>query len=463
VREAFPDLAGQGFVELLDQVYRTGERVVLHGAPIRFHREKGMAEDERFLDFIYAPVTDEAGAVTGIFCEGFDVTEAHIAKEKLRESEAQLQSILDTVPDAMVVIDDHAIIQSFSAAAQTLFGWTSAETVGCNVRMLMSEPDRRAHDAYLEAFERTGQRRTFPSPRIITAQRKDGSEFVVELFVGEAWSARHRLFTCFVRDLTERLSAEARLQELQADLLHASRVSAMGEMASGLAHELNQPLSAVANYLRAARRILGARDALEHPRLAVALDKAADQALRAGDVIRGMRDFMNRGEAEMGPENLSLLVEEASALAMVGAKLRAVRLSTQLDPDCDRVLANRLQAEQVLINLMRNALEAMAEVARRELTITSAPGDDGLVVVRVSDTGRGLSEERRRTLFQPFMSAKATGMGVGLSICRRIVTAHGGTIWAEANPGGGTTFAFTLLREYASLNRPKTVPTAAES
>lgn len=446
VREAFPDIAGQGFFKLLDQVYRTGEPVVLNSAPIRYHRGAGAPEEERFLDFIYAPVTDTDGAVTGIFCQGFDVTETHIAREKLRESEAQLQSILDSVPDPMIVIDEHAIIQSFSAAAETLFGWKAGETLGQNVRILMSPPDRAAHDAYLEEFERTGRRRDFGNPRIITAQRMDGSEFPVELFVGEARAGGHRLFTCFVRDLTERRAAEARLQELQADLLHASRVSAMGEMASGLAHELNQPISAIANYLRGVRRIVE-RDDLDLQQLARVLDKAAEQALRAGDVIRGMREFMNRGQAEMGAESLSMLVGEANALAMVGASLRSVRLTTHLDPDSDRVLANRVQAQQVLVNLIRNALEAMTDSDRRELTISSRAVDERFVAVRVSDTGPGLSEEMRKNLFQPFMSSKDKGMGVGLSICRKIITAHGGAIWVEANTGGGATFVFTLLRD----------------
>jgi two-component system sensor kinase FixL len=435
--------------------------VVLLGAPIHFHRGEGVAQDERFLDLIYAPVTDTDGAVTGIFCQGFDVTDTFVAQKKLRESEAQLQSILDSVPDAVIVLDEHAVIQSFSAAAAALLGWTAAEAIGLNVRMLMSMADREAHDAYLEQFERTGVRRAFPNPRVIAALRKDGSEFPAQLFVGEARTASHRLFTCFVRDLTEQRFAEARLQQLQADLLHASRVSAMGEMASGLAHELNQPISAVANYLRGTRRMVERGD-LDRQRLAVALDKAAEQALRAGEVIRGMRDFMDRGDAEMRAETLSTLVEEASALAMIGAKLRSVRLTTRLDPAADSILANRVQVQQVLLNLMRNALEAMARTDRRELTISSAPVDDTFVAVRVSDTGPGLSEEMRNSLFQPFMSTKPTGgMGVGLSICRKIVTAHGGSIGIEANPGGGATFVFTLLRHVdAPAGAPEALPGA---
>ncbi len=181
VREAFPDIAGQGFIERLDQVYRTGEQVVLHGAPVRFHRAAGEAEDERFLDLLYAPLTDAAGAVIGIFCSGFDVTDAHIAKERLRESESRLQSILDTVPDAMIVTDEDGVIQSFSPAAEALYQWSKAEVIGQNFLMLAPSADREALDSDLERITESGESRTIGVSRAITGLRKDGSTFPLEL------------------------------------------------------------------------------------------------------------------------------------------------------------------------------------------------------------------------------------------------------------------------------------------
>ena len=225
----------------------------------------------------------------------------------------------------------------------------------------------------------------------------------------------------------------------------------MGEMASSLAHELNQPLSAIALLVGGARRLVEKNDPADRSSLADALDKAADQALRAGEVIRRLRDFMGRGETERRIESLSKLIQEASALALVGSRDRRVHVIFQVDPDCDRVLADRVQIQQVLINLMRNAMDAMDPVERRELVVRTALHADGFTAVSVSDTGPGIGDDMRDTLFTPFMTSKKDGMGVGLSICRTIVEAHGGVIWVESNPEGGATISFTLPGELETL------------
>jgi two-component system sensor kinase FixL len=364
--------------------------------------------------------------------------------QELREREAHLQSILDTAPEAVVVIDERGLMQSFSAAAERLFGWAPPEVIGRNVNMLMPSPYREAHDAYLGRYRRTGERRIIGIGRVVVGLRRDGSTFPMELSVGEIKVASQRFFTGFVRDLTERQQTEARLQELQSELVHVSRLTAMGEMASALAHELNQPLSAIANYLRGSRRLLEKGDPADLPRLAEALDKAADQALRAGDVIRRLRDFIGRGETERRIESVSKLIEEASALALVGVKQLGVRVTMQFDPSADLVLADRVQIQQVVINLLRNAVDAMRGAELADLKVRAAARGDGFTVVSVSDTGSGLSEEVKSRLFEPFMTTKKEGMGVGLSICRTIVEAHGGSIWASNNQGPGATFAFTL-------------------
>jgi two-component system sensor kinase FixL len=371
-------------------------------------------------------------------------TRAAARSQELREREAHLQSILDTVPDAMIVIDERGLMQSFSAAAERLFGWGQREVIGHNVNMLMPSPYREAHDGYLGRYLATGERRIIGIGRVVVGQRNDGSTFPMELSVGEIRVANHRFFTGFVRDLTERQQTEARLQELQSELVHVSRLTAMGEMASALAHELNQPLSAIANYLSGSRRLLQKGDPADLPRLAEALEKAGDQALRAGDVIRRLRDFIGRGETERRIESISKLIEEASALALVGVKELGVRVTMQFDPRADLVLADRVQIQQVIINLLRNAVDAMRGAKRPELSVRAADQGDGFTVVSVSDTGSGMSEEVRGRLFEPFMTTKKDGMGVGLSICRTIVEAHGGSIWAVNNPGRGATFAFTL-------------------
>ncbi len=358
--------------------------------------------------------------------------------------EAHLQSILDTVPEAMIVIDERGVMQSFSSAAERLFGYRATEALGQNVKILMPAPYRENHDSFLERYRTTGERRIIGIGRVVVGQRKDGSTFPMELAVGEMKSGDQRFFTGFIRDLTERQKTEARLQELQSELVHISRLTAMGEMASTLAHELNQPLSAISNYLKGSRRLLEGSSDEKSTMMRDALGKAADQALRAGQIIRRLRDFVSRGESERRVESITKLVEEASALALVGVKDRGIRVQFQFDPEVDLVLADRVQIQQVLLNLIRNAMDAMETSQARELVIAISPAEDGYVRISVADTGSGIAPDVAEQLFQPFITTKRHGMGVGLSISRTIVEAHAGRIWVEPNPSGGTIFHFTL-------------------
>ena len=361
------------------------------------------------------------------------------------DTEAHLRSILATVPDAMVVIEESGAIASFSAAAEKMFGYSEAEVVGENVAMLMPSPDRERHDHYLESYLETGQRKIIGIGRLTTALRRDGSTFPIELAVGEAWVGERRIFTGFIRDLTERQQAELRLQDLQTELAHVGRVSEMGTLASSLAHELNQPLAAIANYCEAARDLID--EQVDEDKLALvreALDEAARQSIRAGQIVRRLRDFMSHGDSERRLESLPRLVNEANALALVGTREHGIDVRIKLDPRAGEVFVDRIQVQQVLVNLIRNAIDAMVGSPRRSLAITSRLQDDGLVRLSVSDTGSGIEAQVAEQLFQPFVTSKKAGMGIGLSICRTIVEAHGGRIWFEPGPEGGTVFHFTL-------------------
>ncbi|HMK70197.1 MAG TPA: PAS domain S-box protein, partial [Xanthobacteraceae bacterium] len=232
---------------------------------------------------------------------------AHDSAEDAEARAAHLKSILDSIPDAMIVIDERGLIQSFSAAAERLFGCAAAEALGKNVKILMPSPYQEDHDNYLRRYIRTGERRIIGIGRVVVGQRRDGSTFPMELAVGEMHVRQQRFFTGFIRDLTERQQTEARLQELQAELVHMSRLTAMGEMASALAHELNQPLSAIANYMKGSRRLLADRFDEGADQVRDAMDKAADQALRAGEIIRRLRDFVARGESERRVEDVKKL------------------------------------------------------------------------------------------------------------------------------------------------------------
>jgi two-component system sensor kinase FixL len=266
----------------------------------------------------------------------------------------------------------------------------------------------------------------------------------MHLSIGEMQTGGEPFYTGFVRDLTEHQQTQARLHELQSELVHVSRLSAMGEMASALAHELNQPLAAISNYMKGSRRLLAGSTDANAPKIESAMDRAAEQALRAGQIIRRLRDFVSRGESEKRVEGIFKLIEEAGALGLAGAREQGVQLRFSLNPEADLVLADRVQIQQVLVNLFRNALEAMAQAPRRELIVTNRKVADDMIEIEVSDTGTGFHDDVKPNLFQTFYTTKATGMGVGLSISRSIIEAHGGRMWADNNAAGGATFRFTL-------------------
>jgi two-component system sensor kinase FixL len=408
------------------------------------YRIRRISEGSRWVRARGGLVTNDDGVPRRLSGIVLDIDDQKLIEEALIAREDHLRSILDTIPDAMIVIDDHGIMHHFSAAAERLFGHSEKEAIGQNVSILMPEPDSSRHDGYLARYQSTGERHIIGIGRIVTGKRRDGATFPMHLSVGEMHSGGKRHFTGFVRDLTEHQQTQEKLQELQSELIHMSRLSAMGEMASTLAHELNQPLTAISNYMKGSRRLLATSTDPNIAKIEAALDSAADQAIRAGQIIRRLRDFVSRRESEKRVESLAKLMEEAGALGLAGAREQNVALQFALDAQCDRVLVDRVQIQQVLVNLFRNALEAMAESPKRELAASSKKASDDMIELSISDTGHGFSEAAAANLFETFFTTKETGMGVGLSISRSIVEAHGGRMWAETNNSGGATFRLTL-------------------
>lgn len=368
-------------------------------------------------------------------------------KQSLAQMTAQaahLKSVLDTAPDAAVVSGPDGTIVSFNAAAVRQFGYSADEAIGQNLRILMPEPYQSEHDGYIERYQRTGERRIIGIDRVVVGKRKDGSTFPMKLAVGETQSQGKRYFTGFIRDLTEREESEARLQSVQAELARLARLNEMGEMASTLAHELNQPLSAISNYVHGCSRLLRDMDEEVAGRMRDALDEAGRQALRAGQIIRHLREFVTKGETEKNTCNIRGLIEEAGALALVGSREKGVRTVFEFASEAENVLIDHVQIQQVLINLMRNAIEAMKDSPSKELVVRTQQSAPGEIMVTVADTGPGIAEEIAAELFKPFVTTKAGGMGIGLSISKRIVEAHGGRMSVASNAAGGATFAFTL-------------------
>jgi two-component system sensor kinase FixL len=373
-------------------------------------------------------------------------------REALDDCEARMGSILDTVLDATIVSDENGIIISFNSAAVRQFGYSEAEALGQNLKLLMPQPYKVEHDGYMRRYMETGEKRIIGVDRVVVGQRKDGSTFPMKLAVGEIKRGGKRFFTGFVRDLTEREESAARLQEIQTELARLGRLNEMGEMASTLAHELNQPLSAIANYVHGCARLLqnavGDRDI----QVRDALLEAGEQSIRAGQIIRHLREFVTKGETEKRTESLRQLVEEAGALALVGSREKGVRTVFDFTSDNDQVFVDRIQIQQVLTNLMRNAIEAMKQTEKKEIRVSVCSGNMGLLTVTVEDSGPGISPEIAQDIFKPFTTTKAGGMGIGLSISRRIVEAHGGDMTVSKSELGGASFSFTLIQHDEDQN-----------
>lgn len=370
-----------------------------------------------------------------------DVTSEEFQARSLEANAVLLRSILEIIPDALVVIDIEGRILLFSKAAEALFGYEAREVVGRNVSILMPEADRKAHDAHMRRYSRTGESGVMGNKRRLIGRRKDGTEFPHSLQIAEAFGGGQRMIAGFMRDLSAKEAAEAQLQELQRELAHISRVYEMGTLASTIAHELNQPLMAVANIVQTAADILQNGDPAKRATVAEALTEAGRETLRAGDILRRLRGFLSHGDLEKTLEDPCKLAEEAVYFEAAGARFRNIACEVYCNSGMQPILVDRVQVQQVILNLVKNAIQSIGEDGK--VTVSIAPGLDEMRFT-VSDTGPGVAPERVERLFEPFSTTKTDGMGLGLPICRSIIEAHGGRIWYEPAPQGGASFVFTL-------------------
>jgi two-component system sensor kinase FixL len=356
-----------------------------------------------------------------------------------------LRALLDAAVDAVIVMDGNGQVETFNRAAEQMFGFAAADVLGHNVSMLMPEPDRSAHDGYLRRYLATGQARIIGIGREIHARRGDGSVFPASLAVGRVPGADPPRFVGFIRDISERVAAERAAVQAQERLTHVARLSTMGEMAAGLAHEINQPLAAITTYAQACQHLLAKGEAADSEDIRESLVQISRQALRAGEVIRRLRAFVANRDVRQEPIACNRLVEDLVSLARPDFRAHDVRLILNVDPELPGVMADAVQLQQVLINLFRNAIDATLQsgATQREVTLRVHAVPDG-VEISVHDHGAGVESVALANLFNPFFTTKANGTGLGLAISRTIVNAHGGKLAHRPEPGGGACFYFTL-------------------
>jgi two-component system, LuxR family, sensor kinase FixL len=419
---------------------RHGERII-HFTTERQRKDGSLVP----VSLTVSPIRDDGGRIIGISKVARDLSELNSAHQDALRREALLGSILRNVPDALIVIDSGGRIQSFSTAAERLFGYCAGDVLDQPVNILMPSPYREEHDGYLRRHLTTGERRIIGIGRVVVGQRRDGTTFPMELAVGVVDVPGEKMFAGFIRDLTERQDRERRLNELQSELIHVARLNELGQLVSALAHEVNQPLAAMANYINGARRLYAAGN---HAGGQVALERVVEQAERARQIIRRLRELARKSDSDMRVESVAVTIEESCALALAGIG-PGLKLDINVAEDAAHAVIDKIQIQQVLLNLMRNAVEAMAGAPRRELAIR-ARMLGVRVEISVTDSGPGLPETVRSRLFQPFVTTKPDGMGVGLSVCRAIVEAHGGELVGEDAPAGGTVFRFTVARSEAA-------------
>ena len=442
------DVIGQNVKMLMPEPYRaehdgyihrynaTGEaRIIGSGREVQGRRRDG-STFPMYLS-VGAGTLDGERIFVGII---HDLSQINAEKAAREEQRNFLGSIVESSNDAILSKTLDGTVTSWNAAAEDMFGYTAAEMIGKPISILFP-PDRLNEEDTIIASIREGKSILhFETVR----RRKDGSDVEISLTISPVRDASGAIIGASktARDITERKAAESRLRSLQNELTHVARLNEMGQFSGALAHELNQPLAAIMNYMNVAKRLLSQPDGVAKANDAIA--KAGQQASRAGQVIQRMRDFVGKRDTNRTVENINKIAEDAIALGLIGSKVANIKLRTEFAPDPPLVMVDRVQIQQVMVNLLRNAAEAMIGAPKRELTVTTLAVEGGGVEVIIADTGPGIPEHVAKRLFEPFVTTKSGGMGIGLAISLNIVEAHGGRLEMTPNNGGGTVFRFRL-------------------
>ena len=403
---------------------------------------KTKTNERRLIEWSNKRLNDKKGDVAYILATGIDITESRSREKALSESKAFLRSIIDASPVAVITISEQGRILTFSHEAERTFGYKEAEVLDANVSILMPEPDRSMHDNYIRHHLETGESRVIGKARQVEGLRRNGETFPARIHITE-FTDGSQIFVGFVEDLTNQAATERRLKETQSQLLHAGRVGELGEMATSIAHELNQPLTASSSLAGAVALMLrkvefsGRDDAIE------LLQDAVGEIRRASEIIRQMRDFVRKRKTAKSLHDVNQIIEEACAIAVIGAEGEGIKVKTVFDESLGAAELDRTQIQQVVTNLIRNAIDAMRMSTKKELTISTGRHGE-LIEVKVADTGSGIPPELKNRLFDSFVTSKDDGLGVGLSISKTIIEAHHGELTMRDNKPAGTVFQFRL-------------------
>lgn len=377
-----------------------------------------------------------------VLATGVDITHLKTIEHRLHETQAFLRSTIDASPISIITINENGLILTFSKATEDTFGYSEEEVVGKNINILMPAPDHDRHDEYLRHYFETGEKRIIGKARRIKAKRRDGSTFPAMLHVSEFMDGT-RIFVGFIENISEREEIKQRLDVTNSQLRHADRLGSMGEIATSIAHELNQPLTAAASLIGAVSLSLKKGECPECKDSMPLLDDAVSEIRRASEIIQQMREFVRKRKTAKSLHDINKVVEDAAALAIIGVDADGIEVKWDMAPEVGETLLDRVQIQQVVTNLIRNAIDAMKSAPKRVLTISTARRGNH-VQVSVGDTGTGLEDDIKDKLFEPFISSKEDGMGVGLSISKSIIDSHQGEIVGNNIESGGSVFTFKL-------------------
>jgi len=435
--ELFPAEQAAAFQAVDRQVLQTGQPVKLEDVA-RYEDGPHTRIVQKF------PLFNSEGEIYAIGGAVTDITDRKREESALRYSEENYRLVVETAPDAVISIDERGAILFANPATMRIFGYDPTELIGKPLTILMPEFLRKLHEKGFGRYLATGQRHINWQGTELIALRKNGQEFPVEISFGELSRDGHKVFTGFLRDISERKQAQQALQTAQTELARVSRLTTMGELAASIAHEVNQPLTAVTNNSSACLRLLAAGN-LKPETLHRALEEIVADGNRASAVVARIRGFIKKEPVEKNRLDMNDVIQEVLALADRELFENRVRLERQLTKALPLVLADRVQMQQVLLNLIMNGIEAMIPVTDqpRSLWVESRVDESGDILVAVRDSGTGLGSAADR-VFTPFFTTKANGMGMGLSISRSLVENHGGRLWAMPNSPIGAVFSFTL-------------------